>query len=176
VVEPRQSDINWILIAGLLQPFATEILTEFNVKPGIKRVVNFVLSAMVGTANALYEDQQNGGPFDWKRAMIVTLGVWATSATAYVHLWKDTAVLNKVDEATAGFGVGTQNSAEPVQPVPVAPPPVPDTHPPVSSGLADVERARVEAAAGFHWTIQATPVTPIAGPPPPPPAPARPQV
>jgi hypothetical protein len=191
IVEPRQSDINWILIAGLLQPFVTTLLTKKNVSPGTLRVVNAVLAAIVGAANAIYEDQQNGGPFDWKRAMVVAVGVWLTSATAYVHLWKDTAALKKVDNATENFGVGTKNAAVPVSnqeilervedvgqvvvdatPAQQAPPaqlPVEISDPISTEAYPDMSMAEIHGSDRFRWTFTAEPVIPIASPPPPPP-------
>lgn len=178
-IEPRQSDINWILIAGMIQPFVVTLLTKRNVKPGTLRIVNVVLAAMVGAFNAVYEDQQNGGPFDWKRAIVVAVGVWVTSATAYVHLWKGSAPLEKLDDATANFGVGTKDAATPVSNAEVietvnqvgqvvvdatstAPALVPAEEP-----LPEKSTAEITGADRFQWTFTATPMAP---PPPPPPS------
>jgi hypothetical protein len=199
IVEPRQSDLNWILIAGMLQPFLVTFLTKKNVSPGTLRIANAVMAAIVGAANAVYEDQQHGGPFDWKRAMIVSVGVWLTSATAYVHLWKDTAALNKIDQATENFGVGKKNAAVPVtnqeilervedvgqvvvdatpaNPVaqaPVSSPPVDVSQPITIEAPPDRSTAEITGSDRFRWTFTAEPVVPLAGPPPPPPVPSVP--
>lgn len=155
LIEPRQSDVSWILLAGMVQPFVTELLTKQNVNPGIKRVVNVLLAACVGAANAIYEDQQNGGPFDWKRAMVVAVGVWLTSATAYVHLWKDTAALKKVDAATANFGVGTKDEVLPDGSVAISGATIQDPGP---------------LSTDYEWTITAKPIA-AKSPEIPPPAP-----
>jgi hypothetical protein len=186
ITEPSQSDVNWVLLAGLLQPLVVTLLTKKNASPGLMRVANVVLAGLVGAANALYEDQQNGGPYDWKRAMVVAVGVWLTSATAYVHLWKDTTAIKKVDDATANFGMGSRDAALRMAPVTkddlvealdlapaqanptdhrgagnqAVPGPVPE----------DPTRAGPGDPALFTWKIEATPIAP----PPPPPEPRQP--
>lgn len=167
VIEPRMSDINWVLIAGVLQPFLVQLITKQNVSSGLKRVLNVILAALVGAGNAIYEDQQNGGPFDWKRAVVVAVGVWLASATAYVHLWKDTTALKAVDAATANIGLGTPLVAVSTpasgdqHPSPPNAPPTPE----IETQVSDKSVAERMGQDRFRWTFTAEPIAP---PPPPP--------
>jgi hypothetical protein len=89
------------LIAGVSIPLIVAFGTKVHASASVKAAVTVVLSAVVGTLNAIVNQH---GTFDWKAAGTSTLITIVSGMSSYTGFWKP--VVNINDHAAPGVGIG----------------------------------------------------------------------
>lgn len=95
----------WALVFGALMPILVGVVTKARAGAGLKSAVLLLLELITGLLTDFFASP-NG--FDWQGALVNAGVAWATGVVAYHGLWKHT-VAPKVIDATARFGVGTND-------------------------------------------------------------------
>jgi hypothetical protein len=104
-------------IAGAVVPLLVGLLTKFNAHPGLKGVLNAVLSAIGGGLAVAIGAHGTVTLGTWLLAMAQT---FALSIAAYYGIWKPTGVAGAVQNSTANIGLALPS--DPPTPVNTGPP------------------------------------------------------
>jgi hypothetical protein len=93
------------MVAGLLIPLLTGVVTKLDSSSAVKSVSTAVLAVIVGTVNALLTSPDAGLSVVPTVYAIVLAAVSAWAS--YAGLWRPSGVAGAVQGATADFGVGS---------------------------------------------------------------------
>ncbi len=88
---------------GLAIPLLVALVTKRVASRGLKGVLNLVLSAVGGSA--VYLVAKDGG-YDVEGFVNATLNAFVVSVATYYGVYKPTGVSAKLQNKTAGFGLG----------------------------------------------------------------------
>lgn len=109
VTELVQLDVQTLnLLAGLIIPILVGIVAKKMASSGVKATLNFGLSAIAGALSVAIAANGQVEVGDWVSGMIQTFVV---STATYHGFLKPTGITDSVQNATAGFGVGSTGGA-----------------------------------------------------------------
>lgn len=95
----------WAFIGGIAVPIVVGVLTKVHLHPGVKGLVNLVLSAVVGL---IATAQATDGVLS-QEAVVATGIALLTSVAMHFGIWRPMQVTGSsgvVQEATRNFGIG----------------------------------------------------------------------
>lgn len=96
-----------VAIIGFFIPMLTALVTKEMAPSGLKSVVTFVLSALVGSVGYLVAAD---GGYDWTGFINGFLNAFIPAIAAYYGLWKATGTAGTVAHKTATLGLGPRPS------------------------------------------------------------------
>jgi len=99
----NQIDPGLLAIAATLIPMITAVITKRYAHSGIKAVTTLALSALAGGVNVALANNGQVVLDTWLWGMLST---WLASVGVYVGILRPSQVTVKLQEKTAGFGVG----------------------------------------------------------------------
>lgn len=92
------------ILLGVVIPIVVGIVTKIDAAPGLKAVLNALLSAITGALNLVLT---NEGALVWREFVTSIALAWLVSVATYYGLWKPTGVAGTVATATARVGIGS---------------------------------------------------------------------
>lgn len=92
-------------VVGTLIPILVGLLTKLDAPRGLKAVANAFLSALSGVLVTVLDGD---GSFVVGEFLTSAGIAWITSVATYYGLYKPTGTAQKVQDKTAGFGVGVR--------------------------------------------------------------------
>jgi hypothetical protein len=90
------------VVSGVVIPLLVGVITKLQASPAVKAVVHAMLAALAGALATIVPDV----PWDWEEFIVDWATAWVVGVATYFGLWKPTAVAQRVQEATARFGIG----------------------------------------------------------------------
>lgn len=96
-------------LIGLVVPLLVALLTRSSATQGLKSVLNFLLSAVLGSA--AYLVSADGG-YDFEGFANASLTTFVVSITSYYGLYKKTGVAGTIADKTSNFGIGSPPKAQ----------------------------------------------------------------
>lgn len=90
-------------LSGIIVPIIVAVIAKKLASPALKAVLNAVLSVIAG---ALATAAAATGEVDITQILNGVMWAAITSWASYYGFWKPTTIAPKVQDATAGFGVG----------------------------------------------------------------------
>lgn len=100
--------VTWAMLGGVLVPILVGIVSKCAAPASLKSVLNLVLS---GIAGLVATAQATDGVLS-KEAIVAWLLALTASIATYYGVYKPTGVSGSVQEATAGFGLGSASHSD----------------------------------------------------------------
>lgn len=99
------------LLAGVVVPLLTAVVTKRLAHPGLKAFSTLVLSVIGGWLAVAVQADGVVNMETWIDGLLTSF----TAATvSYYGLWKPTTIAPRLQQATAAFGIGSNNPSSPV--------------------------------------------------------------
>lgn len=97
-------------VLGTIIPALVALLTKSGAHPGIKAVLNALLTAIAGVVSLAIIDE---GQIVFSQALSSIAMVWFSSVATHYGLLRPTGVSRALASSTSNFGIGTNTSVDP---------------------------------------------------------------